>query len=143
MGGTHRNTITTGSLVLSGMTDLISEPDDASPAKRDTQCIQLEPLCDDKGFLSDWQSWTPEIAQAFAGAEGVQLTEAHWEIIYLLREFYCTYESSPANRALVKFVAKHLGKERGNSLYLLSLFHTSPARVGSRIAGLPKPKNCL
>ncbi|MEE3018855.1 MAG: TusE/DsrC/DsvC family sulfur relay protein, partial [Pseudomonadota bacterium] len=27
--------------------------------------------------------------------------------------------------------------------YLMSLFPGSPARVGSRIAGLPKPKNCL
>ncbi|MGB1139001.1 MAG: TusE/DsrC/DsvC family sulfur relay protein, partial [Luminiphilus sp.] len=27
--------------------------------------------------------------------------------------------------------------------YLMGLFPGSPARVGSRIAGLPKPKNCL
>ena len=45
--------------------------------------------------------------------------------------------------ALVNYVKVHLGVEQGNSLYLMGLFPGSPARVGSRIAGLPKPKNCL
>jgi len=103
----------------------------------------LAKLCDGNGFLRDWQSWTPEVARALADQEGVALTEAHWDIIYLLRDYYQTYDASPANRALVKFVKKHRGDNQGNSIYLLSLFHTSPARVGSRIAGLPKPKNCL
>ena len=67
----------------------------------------------------------------------------HWEVILLLREFYRRYEAAPAMRALVKFIKQELGPERGNSLYLLRLFPESPARRGSRIAGLPKPENCL
>lgn len=103
----------------------------------------LATLCDDKGFLADWTAWTPDIALAFAEIEGITLTEAHWQILYLLRDYYEYYDDSPANRALVNYVKKQLGPEHGNSIYLMTLFPGSPARVGSRIAGLPKPKNCL
>ena len=51
--------------------------------------------------------------------------------------------NSPANRALVNYTKQQFGKAKGNSLYLMGLFPGSPALVGSRIAGLPKPKNCL
>ena len=105
--------------------------------------VSLPALCDDKGFLADRSQWTTAIAEAFAAEEKVQLTDAHWEILYLLRDYYENYDASPANRALVNFVKKRLGPEKGNSIYLLTLFPVSPARVGSRIAGLPKPKNCL
>lgn len=99
--------------------------------------------CDEKGYLHDWQAWTPEHAQAFAVIEGIALTDAHWEILHLLRRFYEQYDASPANRALVNFVKRELGPDKGNSIYLMTLFPESPARRGSRIAGLPKPKNCL
>ena len=103
----------------------------------------LAALCDGNGFLNPKTPWSTEIAEAFATAEGITLTEAHWEILYLLREFFEAFGDSPANRALVNYVKKQLGTDKGNSLYLMSLFPGSPARVGSRIAGLPKPKNCL
>ncbi len=105
--------------------------------------LALESLCDDKGFLRDWQCWTPAIGESFATLEKVSLTAQHWEIIYLLREYYGRFDASPANRALVNFVKQRLGPEKGRSIYLMSLFPESPARRGSRIAGLPKPKNCL
>lgn len=103
----------------------------------------LAGLCDDKGFLADWTVWNVEIAEAFAREEGLSLSEQHWQIIHLLRDYYASYDASPANRALVNFVKKQLGPEQGNSIYLMSLFPGSPTRVASRIAGLPKPKNCL
>ena len=61
----------------------------------------------------------------------------------LLREFYRRFEASPANRALVKFARQELGPDKGRSVYLMSLFPGSPAKLGSKIAGLPKPDNCL
>jgi len=100
-------------------------------------------LCDENGFLRQPEAWTADIAKAFAAEEGIELTEAHWQIIELLQSFYASFGDSPANRALVNFVKQHLGPEQGRSIYLMKLFPGSPARVGSRIAGLPKPKNCL
>lgn len=98
---------------------------------------------DKEGFLRDLSEWTPAVAEDIAAREGLRLTDAHWEIIELLREFYRRYEASPANRALVKFVARELGTDKGRSIYLMSLFPGSPAKLGSKIAGLPKPDNCL
>ena len=103
----------------------------------------LTDLCDENGFLSDTETWSDDIAQAFAAQEGISLTEAHWEVLSLLRDYFEAFGDSPANRALVNYTKKRLGADKGNSLYLMGLFPGSPARVGSRIAGLPKPMNCL
>ena len=103
----------------------------------------LANLCDENGFLSDTGNWSDDIAQAFAAQEGIALTHAHWEVLSLLRSYFEAFGDSPANRALVNFTKQQLGPEKGKRLYLMGLFPGSPARVGSRIAGLPKPKNCV
>ena len=103
----------------------------------------LEKLCDENGFLRQGEAWSQDVAEAFAASEGIILTAAHWEVLALLQEFFEAFGDSPANRALVNYVKQRLGADKGNSLYLMGLFPGSPARVGSRIAGLPKPKNCL
>ena len=98
---------------------------------------------DQDGFLKDREAWTRELAAVFAADEGITLRDEHWEVIHLLREYFEEFDASPANRALVKYTKLKLGPSKGSSIYLMSLFPGSPARVGSRIAGLPKPKNCL
>ena len=87
--------------------------------------------------------WDQDVARVFAEFEGLALTDAHWEILTLIQAFYDEYDASPANRALVNYVKAALGAEKGNSIYLMTLFPGSPTRLASRIAGLPKPKNCL
>ena len=103
----------------------------------------LTDLCDENGFLIQAEEWSDDIARAFATQEGITLTEAHWEVLSLLRQYFAAFGDSPANRALVNYTKQRRGADKGNSLYLMRLFPGSPARVGSRIAGLPKPKNCL
>lgn len=98
---------------------------------------------DEEGFLRELEDWTPAVAAQIASAEGIELSTEHWEVIELLREYYRRFEASPANRALVKFTAQQLGADKGRSIYLMSLFPGSPAKIGSKIAGLPKPDNCL
>ena len=104
---------------------------------------ELQQRCDKQGFLVDWLGWSKEIANAFALEEGITLSDAHWEILKLIQAFYDEYDASPANRALVNYVKAALGAEKGNSIYLMTLFPGSPTRLASRIAGLPKPKNGL
>lgn len=98
---------------------------------------------DKEGFLRRLDQWTPPVARQIAEAEQLELTDAHWEILYLLREFYQEFDSSPAMRPLVKYCALKLGPDKGKSIYLMTLFPGSPAKLGSKIAGLPKPDNCL
>ncbi|MCG7598431.1 TusE/DsrC/DsvC family sulfur relay protein [Halomonas sp. McH1-25] len=105
----------------------------------DGQEIALDP----EGHLVDLDDWTPEVAKALAAREGRVLTEEHWEVIEVLRDFYRRYEMAPAMRPLVKAVGQTLGAEKGRSLHLMKLFPESPAKVAARLAGLPKPTNCL
>ena len=98
---------------------------------------------DEEGYLRHLDDWSTQIAEQVAANEGIALGEAHWEIITVIREFYATYQLSPAMRPLVKAISLKLGKDKGKSIYLLQLFPGSPAKVVSKIAGLPKPDNCL
>lgn len=98
---------------------------------------------DHEGFLCDIKDWSEDVAERLAANEGLILSEAHWEVIRCLREFYQEFEVSPAMRPFVKYVGLQLGKDKGNSIYLLQLFPGSPAKLAAKIAGLPKPENCL
>lgn len=101
------------------------------------------PRLDSEGFLLDLADWSEDIAADLAKAESISLDEAHWEILLLTRRFYQQYKLSPAMRPLVNFVRQELGSDKGNSIYLMRLFPGSPAKLISKIAGLPKPDNCL
>ncbi|MEL0638138.1 TusE/DsrC/DsvC family sulfur relay protein [Marinomonas sp. TI.3.20] len=98
---------------------------------------------DEEGYLLNLADWTPELANTLAAQESLILTEMHWEIIFLLRDFYQKFEVSPAMRPLVKAVSKELGAEKGRSIYLMKLFPGSPPKLAAKIAGLPKPANCI
>jgi tRNA 2-thiouridine synthesizing protein E len=98
---------------------------------------------DKEGFLRKLSDWEPQVAEQIAWVEQLELTPAHWEVLHLLRDYYREFDASPAMRPLVKYCALQLGAEKGRSIYLMSLFPGSPAKLGSKIAGLPKPDNCL
>ena len=103
----------------------------------------MQPATDKEGYLLDLSEWSESLAEAMAKQAGIELSPAHWEIIRLVRAFYAEYEVSPAMRPLVKAVREQLGADKGNSLYLMKLFPGSPAKVVAKIAGLPRPTNCL
>ena len=98
---------------------------------------------DKEGYLQRLQDWSPQVAEAIAASEGLALTPEHWEIIHLLREFNQSTGLSPAMRILVRLVKERLGPDKGNSIHLLRLFPGSPAKIAAKIAGLPRPTNCL
>lgn len=98
---------------------------------------------DKEGFLVNLSDWSETVAENIAKQEGIELEQAHWEIIQTLQKFYQCYEISPAMRPLCKFIKQELGEEKSKSIYLLSLFPGSPAKIAAKIAGLPKPDNCL
>lgn len=98
---------------------------------------------DKEGFLTDLHDWSEAVAEALAEAEGLILTEQHWEVLNLLRQFQQEFDISPPMRPLVKYVTMHLGADKGKSIYLTKLFPPNPAKIASKIAGLPKPEGCL
>ena len=98
---------------------------------------------DKDGFLADLNDWSLSVAKALAQTEGIELTEQHQEVLEVLRGFYQEFELSPATRPLIKYCTLKLGADKGNSLYLNGLFNGRPAKLAAKLAGLPKPTNCL
>ncbi|WP_294791757.1 TusE/DsrC/DsvC family sulfur relay protein, partial [uncultured Haemophilus sp.] len=73
---------------------------------------------DTSGYLLNIADWNEEVAKHIAQLEGLELTDAHWEVIYFVRDFYQEYNTSPAIRMLVKAMSEKLGADKGNSRYL-------------------------
>lgn len=95
------------------------------------------------GFLVNAADWNEAIAEALASGSNILLTEAHWEILRFIRDYYDKYQHLPNARMFVKAVQKTFGEEKGNSRYLHGLFPEGPVRYACLIAGLPKPPGCL
>ncbi|AOV97316.1 sulfur relay protein TusE [Edwardsiella hoshinae] len=98
---------------------------------------------DAQGYLCNSQEWSEALAEILAQQEGITLSEAHWEVVRFVREFYQTFNTSPAIRMLVKAMTQKYGEEKGNSRYLYRLFPKGPAKQATKIAGLPKPVKCI
>ncbi len=98
---------------------------------------------DKEGFLLDLADWNDAVAVELARAAGVELTQMHWQIISMLRNFHRETGLSPSMRPLVKLVRERIGAQCGSSIHLHRLFPGNPAKVVAKIAGLPRPTNCL
>ncbi len=98
---------------------------------------------DAQGYLKNSGDWHEALAEAIAKQEQIALTEAHWQVIHFVRDFYLQFNTSPAIRMLVKAMKQKYGEEKGNSRYLYRLFPQGPAKQATKIAGLPKPVKCI
>ena len=95
------------------------------------------------GHLIDYSVWNKLVGEELAKSEGITLTASHWEIIYLIKEFYKETETVPERRPLLNLISTRLDKGKSRSIYLMGLFGGTPAKVIAKIAGLPKPTNCI
>lgn len=106
----------------------------------------LDKLQRDKdGFLKNLDDWSKDVANALAAEEHIKLTAQHWIVIDLLREYYAEkFISLGSQRLLIKKLKTipALSKYSINSFFLINLF-PRPIRQAHKIAGLPKPVNCL
>lgn len=98
---------------------------------------------DEDGYLLNLDDWDKEVANFLAQQEGVDMTDAHWEVVDFLREYYDEYKIAPMIRILTKAIGKKLGPDKGNTKYLYELYPGGPAKQACKIAGLPKPTGCV
>ncbi|NRA62440.1 MAG: TusE/DsrC/DsvC family sulfur relay protein [Psychrobium sp.] len=98
---------------------------------------------DKHDYLLNLSDWSEDLARHIASLEDIELSDEHWQVVHFIRQFYIEFNTSPAMRMLVKAMAKEFGKDKGNSVYLYSLFPLGPAKQATRIAGLPKPAKCI
>ena len=95
------------------------------------------------GYLKNFQEWNTQIAEHIAKEQEIELTDNHWEILNLVREFYTQYQTSPSIRALVNAIKIKYGAEKGNSIYVHRLFPGGAASQATLLAGVPKPIRCI
>ena len=98
---------------------------------------------DRDGYLKDMRQWTPELAEKISAELAIQLTPQHWMLMAGLRDFYQTYQLIPSMRVWLKLIRQQPNFASASTLYLAQLFSSQPLNIATRIAGLPKPKQCL
>jgi tRNA 2-thiouridine synthesizing protein E len=98
---------------------------------------------DEHGHLENPQEWNESVAGAMADMDGQTLSEAHWVVIGILRDYYQDFEIEPPMRALVKEMKVRGSGNHAGSLELYRLFPEGPVKQGSRYAGLPIPLSCI
>lgn len=99
---------------------------------------------DQDGHLNDHRLWTADIAQTLADTIDVSLDERHYRILTAVRDFFERFHHSPSTRPLIKHLQQTLPDEQIDNAKLQQLFNTGlVARHVNRLAGLPKPPNCL
>ena len=96
--------------------------------------VELE--TDGDGYLVE-ANFGDEVVRAIAAADGIELTDAHWEVVNYLRDSFREHGHSPNFRAMLKELQEI--NPAIDSKYLYDLFPLGPAKQGARIAGLPQP----
>jgi tRNA 2-thiouridine synthesizing protein E len=91
---------------------------------------------DAEGFLTEYDEWTEALAGQLAAQIGIELTDAHWEVIRFLRKDYLD-QGETATLRRVSTVAGVPVKD------LFTLFPGKPAKKMAYVAGLPKPHGCV
>ncbi|OTG92370.1 TusE/DsrC/DsvC family sulfur relay protein [Acinetobacter sp. ANC 3832] len=105
--------------------------------------VLLDLQLDQDGHLVDYTIWNEDVAQELAKSLDLDLTPWHFEILQAVRQFYAQFGHSPATRPLIKFLMKSVSPDINNAV-LQEKFNTGlVARHLSRLAGVPKPANCL
>jgi TusE/DsrC/DsvC family sulfur relay protein len=87
------------------------------------------------GYLTDPSLWTNTVAEEIALEEGLILTGEHFRFLGLLRDWHSMGE----NISIRKINKSGIGNLR--TFY--NLFPGAALRKASRIAGIPKPENCV
>ncbi len=95
------------------------------------------------GWLNNLDEWSPELAVEIAKNEKIpELTEEHWDIINLAREYFQDNGTVCEPRQFSKLMKKKYGKDRSDQKYIYSLFPTGLIKCANKVAGLPRPKGC-
>jgi tRNA 2-thiouridine synthesizing protein E len=91
---------------------------------------------DEDGYLLE-PNWSEEAVRVIAAAEGIELTDAHWQVVNYLREQFREEGQTPNFRHMLKDVQDQGIVADSKALY--DLFPMGPAKQGAKIAGLTKP----
>jgi tRNA 2-thiouridine synthesizing protein E len=96
---------------------------------------------DPDGNMFDLDHWSPLKVKQMAADEGLgELSDAHWHVIYLLRNLYRERGQLASAREVMSLLERDFIDEGGRK-YLYELFPKGPVNQGSRLAGVPAPRH--
>lgn len=105
-------------------TNIFDNPDLVSPKQSDR--------------VYDLKDWNKDEGLKIAGQEGIEMTDAHWDVVNFLRDYYLENGPVRKGRTLSDALDSHFA-EHGGRKYLRSLFPKGPVGQGMRIASLKVP----
>jgi tRNA 2-thiouridine synthesizing protein E len=87
--------------------------------------------------------WTSAAAQKAAAAEGIAMSEKHWDAVRALQEYYARHAASGVNPRELHDALDERFHAAGGLRELYVLFPKGPIAQGCRIAGLPVPPGAI
>ena len=96
---------------------------------------------DEHGYLTDPEKWSRDFAEHAAAAEGVALTERHFEVVAFMREWREQHGVSPDQRFVLKFLGHGSGLTKAEAKEkLYALFPQGYVKQACKIAGMLQPR---
>ena len=93
----------------------------------------------ESGFLVNLDDWEKDVAETIAAAEGLTLTQDHWDVIEYLRDAFINHNGEqPNNRAILKAMQDKWAGRKVDNKTLFDLFPGNPSKQAGKIAGLPE-----
>lgn len=110
--------------------------------KRETMAYEVkgkEIEATENGYLASPDDWDQVVAEAIAAAEGIALTQDHWDVIEYLRDAYFNNNGEqPNNRAILKAMQEKWAGRKVDNKTLFDLYPGNPSKQAGKIAGLPE-----
>ena len=98
---------------------------------------------DNEGYLLNPEQWSETLALEIAASGKISMTDAHWEIVNFVREYFELYQSVPENRTLLKTLRERHGRDMATRKYIHTLFPYGFDQQTCKIAGIRKPLKLL
>ena len=93
----------------------------------------------ENGYLANQDDWDKDVAEAIAAADGLTLTQDHWDVIEYLRDAFINHNGEqPNNRAILKAMQDKWEGRTVDNKTLFDLFPGNPSKQAGKIAGLPE-----
>ena len=94
---------------------------------------------DNEGYFIDPSQWNELLAEEFAEAENITLTEQHWAVIRFVREQYELNQVVPEARHVLGMLKETFGEKKATRKALYALFPYGYGQQACKIAGMRKP----
>jgi TusE/DsrC/DsvC family sulfur relay protein len=98
---------------------------------------------DREGYLLEPSDWNKDVACAIAEKENIIMTDAVWEVVNFVRDYYEERQSVPEHRVLLKELRNRHGKEKATRKYVYNMFPYGYGQQACKIAGMRVPLKLL